>query len=58
MPILARSTKFCYFHDFRKAVATAFLGISKIPRVNFENHSFYLLRKFYFPMTQIRAPGS
>ena len=31
MPILARFTNFCDFYGFRKAVATAFLGISKIP---------------------------
>ena len=35
---------FCDFYDFRKAVATTFLGISKIPTVNFEIHSF----SFYF----------
>ena len=48
-------TNFCDFYDFRKAVATAFLGISKIPTVNFEIHSFscYLLKKFCFPVAQI-----
>ena len=40
MPILARFTNFYDFYDFRKAVATAFLGISKIPTVNVEIHSF------------------
>ena len=60
MPILARFTDFCDFYDFRKAVATAFLGISKIPIVNFEIHSFsfHLLKNFCFPVTQICAPGS
>ena len=38
MLILARSTKFLDFYDLRKAVATGFLGISKIPTVNFEIH--------------------
>ena len=42
MPILARLTNFYDFYDFRKAVATAFLGISKIPIVNVEIHSFLL----------------
>ena len=43
-------TNFCDFYDFRKAVETAFLGISKIPTVNFEIHSFFLLfvQKFLF----------
>ena len=58
MPILARFTKFCDFHDFRKAVATAFLGISKIPTVNFEINSFYFVKNFCFPVTQICAPRS
>ena len=45
----ARFTNFCDFYDFRKAVATAFLGISKIPTVNFEIHSFLLfVQKFLF----------
>ena len=49
MPILARITNFCVFHDFRKDVATAFLGISKIPTVNFKIHSFLLfVQKFLF----------
>ena len=54
IPILAILTNFCDFHDFRKAVATAFLGISKTPMVNFEIHyfSFYLFKKFCFPATQ------
>ena len=44
-------TNFC---DFRKTVATAFLGISKPPMVNFEIHcySFYLFKNFCFPATQ------
>ena len=60
MPVLARFTDFCDFHDFRKAVATAFLGILKIPTVNFEIHSFsfYPLKNFCFPVTQICSPGS
>ena len=49
MPILTRFTNFCDFHDFRKAVATAFLGISKIPTVNFEINSSYLFKNFCFP---------
>ena len=54
MPILARFTSFCDFHDFRKVVATAFLGISKIAKVNFEinSFSFYLLKHFCLPLTQ------
>ena len=58
IPILVRFTNFCDFHDFWKAVATAFLGISKIPMVNFEikSFSFYLSKKFCFPATQICAP--
>ena len=57
MPILARFTNFCDFHDFREAVATAFLGISKIVTVNFEIHSLslYLFKNFCSPVTQIRA---
>ena len=60
MPVLARFTNFCVFHDFRKAVATAFLGISKIPVANFEIHSFsfYLFKTFRFPVTCICATGS
>ena len=55
MPILARFTNFCDFHDFRKAVATAFLEVSKIPMVHFEIHSFsvHLFKNFCFPVTQI-----
>ena len=40
MPILARFTNFCDFYDFRNTVATAFLGISKVPTVDVEIHSF------------------
>ena len=60
MPVLARFTNFCDFHDFRKAVATAFVGISKIPMVNFEinSFSFHLFKNFCFPMTQICVPRS
>ena len=60
MPILAKFMKFCDFYDFREASATAFLGISKIPVVNFEIHSFsfYLFKNFHFlvTVTQICAP--
>ena len=57
MPALARFMNFCDFHDFWKTVAAAFLGISKIPIVNFEinSFSFYLFKKFCFPMTHIYA---
>ena len=50
MTILARFTNFCDFHYFRKAVATAFLEISKISTINFEIHtfSFYLFKNFCF----------
>ena len=51
MPILARFTNCFDFCDFRKAVETVFLEISKIPTVNFEIHSFsfYLFKlKFSF----------
>ena len=63
MPVLARFTNFCDFcdfHDFRMAVATAFLRIPKTPTVNFEisSFSFYLLKNFCFPVTQICAPRS
>ena len=56
MPILARFTKFCDFHDIRKAVPTAFLGISKIPTVNVEAHSFsfYLFKNFVFWLHTIK----
>ena len=47
MPILVRFTNFCDFHDFQKAVATAFLRISKIPTVNFEINSLFV-QKFLF----------
>ena len=40
MPMLPKFTNFCDFHDFRKAVVTAFLGTSEILTVNFEIHSF------------------
>ena len=40
MKILAKFTNVCDFHDFQKALATAFLGISKILTVNFETRSF------------------
>ena len=59
MLILARFMHFCDFHDFWKAVATAFLGILKIPTVNFEIYClFYLFKNFCFPVsvTQICAP--
>ena len=53
MAVLARFTNFCDCHDFRKAVAAAFLRISKIPTVNFEmnSFSFYLFKNFCFPVT-------
>ena len=40
MPVQTRFTNFSDFHDFWKGVATAFLGTSKIPTVNFEIYSF------------------
>ena len=51
MPTLARFTTFYDFLDFQKAVATLFLGISKIPTLNFEIHyfSYYLFKNFNFP---------
>ena len=42
MAIVARLTNFCYVSDFGKAIATAFVGISKIPVVKVEIHSFLL----------------
>ena len=59
MPVLARFTNFCDFHDFRETVATVFLGILKIPIVKFEIHSFsfYLFKNLCFPVTQICALG-
>ena len=50
MPILARFTNFENFMIFKKVVATALLGISKISTINFENHSLscYLFEKFLF----------
>ena len=47
MPILARFTNFCDFHDFRKPVANAHLEISKIPTVNFEIHSPFVYSKIF-----------
>ena len=43
MPVLARFMNFCDFHDFWKAVAAAFLGISKILTVNFEISLFLFI---------------
>ena len=57
MPILARSI-FVTFMIFGKPfVTTAFLGISKIPTVNVEIHSFslYLFKNFCLPVSQICA---
>ena len=56
MPILTRFTN-SWNHDFREAAATAFLGISKIPTVNFEIHSssFHLFKKFCFQVTEIHV---
>ena len=53
MPILARLRISVIFKDFQKAVETSFLGISKIPPVKFEIHSFpcYLFKSFCFPVT-------
>ena len=53
MPILARFTNFPDFYGSRIAVATAFLGISRIPTANFEIHPFscYLLKNFCLPVT-------
>ena len=60
MPILARFMNFLDFVDFRKAVATACFGISKIPTTDFDIHSFscHLLKIFCFLVTQICAMGS
>ena len=58
MPILTSFTIFSHFHDFRKAVATAFLQMKKIPTVNFVINSFYLFKNFCFPVTQICAQRS
>ena len=35
-----RFRNLCDFYDFRKAIATAILGIYKIPMTNVEIHSF------------------
>ena len=40
MQILARFTNFCDFRNFWKAIVIAFLGISKIPMINFEINFF------------------
>ena len=56
MPILARFMNFCNFHDFQRAIATAFLGISKIPTVNFEITLFLFICSKCFTVTQMRAP--
>ena len=47
MAIAARLTTFCYAKDFGKAVATTFVGISKIPIVKVEIHSFLLTFKHF-----------
>ena len=58
MPISARFTNFCGFHDFRKAVAIAFIEISKIPTVNFEIHSFlFICSKLLFSIDTSSCPG-
>ena len=44
MAILARLTNFCYVKDFGKDLATAFVGISKVPMVKVEIHSFSIYR--------------
>ena len=48
MSVLAKFTTFCDFHDFLKAIATAFLGISKTAAVNFEIRSFCLFKNIIF----------
>ena len=55
MPILVRFIHFSDFYDFHKAVATAFLEISKISTVNFAIHSLscYLFKNFCPLVTQI-----
>ena len=60
MSIFLRFTNFRDFYGFRKPAATAVFGISKIPTVNFEIHSFscYRLKNFYLLVTQICAMGS
>ena len=50
MPGFGQIYEVLRFLLFRKAVATAFLGISKIPAVNSEIHSFsrYSFKNFCF----------
>ena len=52
MSILAIFTNFLDFYYFREATATVLLGVSKIPTVNFEIHSFscYLFKIFVFQL--------
>ena len=47
MPLLARFMNFCDFYDFLIAMASAFLGISKISTVNFEIHSFLFVQTIF-----------
>ena len=47
-PILARFTNFLNFYGFRKAVATAFLRISKIPAVNLTIYTYLVVRSKSF----------
>ena len=48
---------FCDFHDFGNAVATVFLEISKISKVNFEIHSFsFYLKKNLFSSNTNSCP--
>ena len=49
MPIFVRFTNFCDFYDFRKAVATEFIGIYKILMINVEIHSFFFLFVQFVP---------
>ena len=58
MQILARFTNFCDFYDFWKAVATAFLRISKTPMVNVEIRfcSFLFVQKFLSPSVTNLCP--
>ena len=48
MQMLAKLTNFLDFHDFRKAVATAFWEISKISMENFETTLFLAIRSKIF----------